>query len=148
MYVVCGDGVREPELRAMVAAFQLPACFTGLLDPEELIAGLSTADLVVHPSSREIFPNAVGEAMSCARAVVATNSGGTAELVGEDGTAGVLVPPDDPESMAAMVAVLLKDPARRARLGAAARARIEGEFPLRRMIDGYEAALKQIIRPR
>jgi glycosyltransferase involved in cell wall biosynthesis len=145
VYVICGDGVRESELRALASACQLPARFTGLLDTEELIGGLSAADLVVHPSPQEIFPNAVGEAMSCERAVIAADAGGTAELLGRDGSSGLLVQADDPERLAAAVTALLKDPFHRARLGAAARARIQTEFPLSRMIDGYEAALEQVV---
>jgi len=148
IYLICGDGVRDSELRALVAACGLPARFTGFLETDDLIAALSSADLVVHPSPQEIFPNAVGEAMSCARAVVAADGGGTAELVGRDGTAGVLVPVGDADALANVVAVLLKDPARRSRLGAAARARIVGEFPLHRMVDGYQAALEQVVGSR
>jgi glycosyltransferase involved in cell wall biosynthesis len=145
IYVICGDGAREPELRAMVSGCGLPARFTGLLEPDELIAGLAAADLVIHPSPQEIFPNAVGEAMSCERAVVAVDSGGTGELVGRDGSAGLLVPPNDAAALAGAVTALLRDPEHRTRLGAAARARIQREFPLGRMIDGYETLLQQVV---
>jgi glycosyltransferase involved in cell wall biosynthesis len=144
-YVICGNGSREQELRAIAGRAGLPVCFTGLLDIDELIAGLNAADLVVHPSVNEIFPNAVGEAMACARAVIAADAGGTRELLGRDGTAGVLVSPNDPHALAAEVAGLLKDPSRRVALGAAARSRIEAEFSLERMIDGYEAALHRVL---
>ena len=145
VYVICGDGIREPELRALAAACALPVRFTGLLDTEELIAGLAAADLVIHPSAQEIFPNAVGEAMSCGRAVIAADAGGTAELIGRDGTAGLLVAPNDPEALTAAVTALLRDPSRRSSLGLAARARIEKQFPLDRMIEGYQMALTQVI---
>ena len=144
-YVVCGNGARENELRGLAAAGTLPVRFTGLLEVDELIGALSAADLVIHPSLHEIFPNAVGEAMACARAVIAADAGGTAELLGRDGSTGVLVPPDDPESLAGETAALLRDADRRARLGAAARSRIESEFTLDRMIEGYEAALQRVI---
>jgi glycosyltransferase involved in cell wall biosynthesis len=146
LYLVCGDGAREAELRALAARYGLPARFTGLLDIDGVVAALSTADVVLHPSQQEIFPNAVGEAMSCGRAVVAADAGGTAELLGTDGSTGVLVPPDDPEAMASAVGGLLADSARRGALGMAARRRIETEFPLSRMIDGYEAALSQVVQ--
>jgi glycosyltransferase involved in cell wall biosynthesis len=145
MYIVCGDGPRDRELRAAVSTCNLPARFTGRLQIEQMISALSAADLVLHPSLQEIFPNAVGEAMSCARAVVAADAGGTAELLGRDGRTGILVPPNQPETMAAAVGALLQDPDRRAGIGAAARQRIESLFPLKRMIDGYEAALRQVI---
>jgi glycosyltransferase involved in cell wall biosynthesis len=147
LYLICGDGAREGELRSLAGACGLPARFTGLLKSQELIAALAAADVVVHPSPQEIFPNAVGEAMSCARAVVAADAGGTGELLGRDGVTGVLVAPDDPEAMAQAVDSLLRDPARRGALGWAARRRIETEFPLRRMIGGYEAALREVVGP-
>jgi glycosyltransferase involved in cell wall biosynthesis len=146
VYLVCGDGARETELRALVAHSGLPTRFTGLLDIPEMVAALSAADLVLHPSKQEIFPNAIGEAMACARAVVAADAGGTSELLGKDGSTGVLVRPDDVEAMAGAVAGLLAAPARRAALGSAARRRIETEFPLRLMIDRYETALRQVLQ--
>jgi glycosyltransferase involved in cell wall biosynthesis len=145
IYLVCGDGAREVELRALAAQTGLPVRFTGLLEIDDVVAALSAADLVLHPSQQEIFPNAVGEAMACGRAVIAADAGGTAELLGADGSTGVLVKPDDPEAMARAVADLLTDPARRNALGSAARRRIETEFPLERMIDRYEAALEEVV---
>jgi glycosyltransferase involved in cell wall biosynthesis len=144
VYLICGDGAREGELRGQARAARLPAVFTGLLESDELIAALSAADLVVHPSLNEIFPNAVGEAMACGRPVVAADAGGTAELVGGNG-AGVLVPPGDADALAAAVRELFESPERRERLGEAARRRIAAEFPLALMIDRYEAALTAVI---
>jgi glycosyltransferase involved in cell wall biosynthesis len=145
LYVMCGDGGREAELKALAMAFGLPVLCTGLLEVDEMVAALSAADLVVHPSPQEIFPNAVGEAMSCARAVVAADAGGTAELLGRDGRTGILVPAGQPEALAGAVAGLLQNTELRNSLGGAARQRIEREFPLDRMIDGYEAALEEIV---
>jgi glycosyltransferase involved in cell wall biosynthesis len=147
-YVVLGDGVREAELRSLAERLGLPTIFTGLLSPVEVAAALNAADLVVHPSPQEIFPNAVGEAMSCARPIIATDAGGTGELVGRDGSAGVLVPSGDSEALAKAVTALAHDPERRRALGNAGRRRIEVEFPLRRMIDGYETALAGMLLPR
>lgn len=146
LYLVCGDGARDVELRGLATQTGLQSRFTGLLEPEDMVAALSTADLVVHPSPQEIFPNAVGEAMSCARPVVAADAGGTGELLGRDGSAGILVPPGDAGAMAQAIMALLNDPARRTTLGKAARHRIKIEFPLRRMIDGYETALAAMVR--
>ena len=144
VYLICGDGGREAELHTLARSARLPAVFTGLLESDELVAALAAADVVVHPSLNEIFPNAVGEAMACGCPVIAADAGGTAELVGSNG-AGVLVPPGDSDTLAAAVRELLEDPERRRRLGEAARRRIESEFPLARMIDRYEAALAAVI---
>ena len=144
-YIVCGDGAREAELRSFAASLELPTVFTGLLEADAVVAALAAADLVVHPSLREIFPNAVGEAMACARPIVAVNGGGTAELLGRDGAAGLLVPPEDPDAMALAIGALQENPARRLAAGLAARRRIETEFPLARMVDGYEHALGEVL---
>jgi glycosyltransferase involved in cell wall biosynthesis len=145
-YLVCGEGPRAAELRRLAASLGVATVFTGLLEPDGIVAALSAADVVVHPSLQEIFPNAVGEAMACGRPVIASDAGGTAELLGRDDVTGRLVPPGDPEALASALLTLLADPSGRARLGAAARRRIETEFSLRRMIDGYEQVLKQVLR--
>jgi glycosyltransferase involved in cell wall biosynthesis len=144
IYVICGDGSRDAALRAFASQLGLPVRFTGLLDIDGVIAALSAADVVLHPSLQEIFPNSVGEAMSCACAVVAADSGGTGELLGRDGRTGALVPPGDSEKLAGVVGELLQDPGRRTTMGAMARRRIEVEFSLERMVAGYEAALRQV----
>jgi glycosyltransferase involved in cell wall biosynthesis len=145
VYVLCGDGHREGELSSLASAYKLPTVFTGLLGMRDLIAAYNAADLVVHPSLQEIFPNAVGEAMACGRPVVVADAGGTGELVGRDGTAGVLVPPSDAGALADAVRALFDDPARLRALGESARRRIEEEFAIERMIDGYERALTEVV---
>jgi glycosyltransferase involved in cell wall biosynthesis len=145
VYVLCGDGSREGELTSLAAAYKLPSRFTGLLSTHEMIGAYSAADLVVHPSLREIFPNAVGEAMACACPVIAADAGGTGELVGRDGAAGLLVPPADAEALADAVRDLFADPPRLRALGEAARRRIQEQFPVERMVDGYERALAEVI---
>jgi glycosyltransferase involved in cell wall biosynthesis len=144
LYLVCGDGGREEELRRMAASLKLPSLFTGLLESDQLIAALAAADIVVHPSLHEIFPNAVGEAMACGKPVIAADAGGTSELIGNSGEAGILVPAGDPDALAQAIGGLLAGPERRTQLGAAARRRIETEFPLSRMIDEYERILGQV----
>jgi glycosyltransferase involved in cell wall biosynthesis len=143
-YMVCGDGGKEEELRRLAGSLELPTIFTGLLEADEVIAALAAADVVAHPSLQEIFPNAVGESMSCGRPVVAADAGGTSELLGRDGVAGILVPPGSVDALAEAIGGLLTDRERRTRLGAAARRRIETEFPLSRMIDGYERVLTDV----
>ncbi|HUR93196.1 MAG TPA: glycosyltransferase family 4 protein [Gemmatimonadales bacterium] len=145
VYVACGDGPLEGELVSIARRCGLPSVFTGLLGSRDMIAAYSAADLVVHPSLQEIFPNAVGEAMACARTVIAADAGGTGELLGRDGETGVLVPPSDAGALADAVGAVFAEPGRLRAVGDAARRRIEAEFPLRRMVDGYERALAEVV---
>src|SRR5439155_15904546 len=78
-----------------------------------------TLDVVAHPALRDPFPLALLEAMALGRPVVASAVGGIPEMF-EDGTSGILVPPDDAPALAAALVPLLRDPARCARLGGAA----------------------------
>lgn len=145
VWVVCGNGPARKELEQKVAAYGVRAVFTGMLDPTLMPAAMNAADVVLHPAPTEIFPNVVGEAMACGRAVVGADAGGLPEVLGRDGTTGVLVPPDDATRMAEAIAGLLADPNLRARMGAAARERIVREFPLARMEDAYADLFEELI---
>ncbi len=76
--------------------------------------------VVVSSSAVEGFPAGLVEAMFCGRATVSTDVGAVREVIG--GT-GLLVPPRNPRALAEACVALLRDPARRSRLGAAARSR-------------------------
>lgn len=145
VYVLCGAGQGESRLRDLAQRAGLVTLFVGYLNSSALVGALNAADLVVHPSLEDIFPNAVGEAMACGRPVVATDVGGVGELVGRDGAAGFLVPPRNPAALGEAIRELLADPRRRIATGEAARRRIEAHFPLTRMVDRYEAVLQAIV---
>jgi glycosyltransferase involved in cell wall biosynthesis len=145
VYLICGVGRRETNLRADAMRRRVPTLFVGHLETDALVGALNAADLVVHPSQEDIFPNAVGEAMACARPVIASDVGGVGELLGRDGVAGILVAPGDVAALSEAMRCLLADPSRRAAVAAAARARIEARGTLARMVDGYEAVFYETV---
>ena len=98
---------------------------------------LAASDVVVLPSVAEAFGLVLAEAMAMRTAVVATRVGGIPELV-EDGVTGILVPPASPEALAEAILSLLRDPARRMRLGEAGRSRVVEGFRFETMMKGYE----------
>jgi len=106
---------------------------------------LRASDLLVHPSHEEGFSNAVLEAMAAGLPVVASRVGGNPEAV-EDGVTGLLVPPREPEPLAAAMAELLGDGERRKRMGEAGRARALDRFSVDRMVAEMEALYESLAR--
>ena len=80
-------------------------------------------------SDRDGLPNVLMEAQSQRLACVATQLPGIGELI-EDGRTGVLLPQGNPPMLAASLEALIRDPARRIRLGAAGEARVRREFAM------------------
>ncbi|WP_373652808.1 glycosyltransferase family 4 protein [Schlesneria sp. DSM 10557] len=83
---------------------------------------LRAVDLLVHPANQEPFGRVLLEASAAGLPIVATDVGGTSEIV-LDGQTGVLVPPRDPVALAEAVASILSNPSEAQRMGAAARER-------------------------
>ena len=99
---------------------------------------MNALDVVVHASiDPEPFGMVVVEAMALGKAVIATDHGGPREILAH-GESGLLVPPGDPTALAGALDGLLRDPARRERLGAAARHRVEERFDVGRLAGRIE----------
>ena len=118
------------------AASAIPALH--FLGPRDDVAELAAAaDIYALTSVWEARALVLQEALMTGKAIVATATGGTAELVGD---AGMLIDDDDDAAFAAAVAELAVDPARRAELGTRARAR-GAELPAEREVAEELAGL-------
>jgi sugar transferase (PEP-CTERM/EpsH1 system associated) len=134
--VIVGDGNLRGPLERMLAEADATALawLPGYRsDAPELLRAL---DLFVLPSQREGISNTILEAMATAKPVVATAVGGSPEIV-EDGVTGTLVPPSDPEAMAARLMTYVDDPGLAAAHGRAGHARVLERFSLAAMLDNY-----------
>lgn len=131
---IAGEG---PE-RARIA----PELLLG--DREDVADLLEAADIFVQPSRSEVLSNALLEAMLAGKACVATDVGGTGEVV-KEGETGLLVRPESPEALAAAITRLARDEALRARLGAAARGLVERERGLEAMARAHEALYRDAL---
>jgi glycosyltransferase involved in cell wall biosynthesis len=100
----------------------------------DVAALLERAELLVHPARWEGFGLALLEAMLAARPVVAARASSAPELVA-DGETGLLVPPEDPDALAAAALRVLGDRALAERLGEAGLARARREFSVARMAE-------------
>jgi L-malate glycosyltransferase len=136
-FSIAGD-VLEPEffagLQALVTELGLEENFHFAGGITNLRDYLAAADIFVLPSRSEGFSNAIVEAMAASLPVVATNVGGNAEAV-KHGITGLIVPPEDPESLAAAIKRLLADPAKAAEMGIAGRDLTAEQFTLEAMMS-------------
>ena len=101
--------------------------FFGNVERDILIDYYRGSDVCVVPSFYENFPNTVMEAMSCGKAVVASNTGGIPEVI-EDAISGLLVKTGDAKDLAEKVIMLLKKRDMRENIGINARKRIESLY--------------------
>lgn len=130
----------EQDLRTRAERADLAGAvhFAGYTSPTW--GALADAEVVLVPSRAEPFGNAAVEAQLAARPVIASEVQGLREIITSDRT-GLLVPPDDPEALAAAIARLLDDPATAAELARAGRESAEQRFTVER----YRAAMADVV---
>ncbi|MFD4787430.1 DUF3492 domain-containing protein [Streptomyces sp. NPDC058459] len=126
------------------AAGDNPVTFTEVGAPEAPTPpdAYAAGAVVVLSSVVEGLPVSPAEAMFCGRAAVSTAVGAVVEVVG--GT-GLVVPPRNPRALAEVCGALLRDPERRARLGAAGRARALELFGVEQNIAAFHGIYLEIM---
>lgn len=145
-WVHVGDGPLLPALKREAAAASLGdrVDWLGARPQADVLAALRDADLFVlacrigADGDRDGLPNVLLEAQSQALACVATSVSAIPELI-EDGSTGLLVPPDDAEVLANAVARLMREPSLRQRLGRAGLGRVHQAFAMEPGIDRLAA---------
>ncbi|MFD3656187.1 DUF3492 domain-containing protein [Streptomyces sp. NPDC058620] len=111
-------------------------------DVPDLAEAYAAGGVIVLSSVVEGFPISLVEAMFCGRATVSTDVGAVVEVIG--GT-GLVVPPRNPRALADACIALLRDPERRARLGAAARARALELFTVEQNLAAFRGIYLELI---
>jgi glycosyltransferase involved in cell wall biosynthesis len=141
---VVGDGPSRPELERLCRELRLHAhvSFQGTRDDVRRV--LSEATLLVQSSLSEGISLTLLEAMAAGVPIVATRVGGNPEVV-EHGVTGLLVPPADPQSLAAAILTVLNDPRLAIRLSEHSRLRAQRHFNLRQMTASYEALYHEAV---
>lgn len=134
-FAFAGEGDLVPRVSAASGAL-----YTGYADAPD--AYLSAIDVYLQASHWEGLSLALLEALRAGLPCVATRVGSTERAIDND-VEGFLVPPHDPASIASAVRRLADDPALRARLGAAARARFVRQFSIDRQAALYSAMYRE-----
>jgi glycosyltransferase involved in cell wall biosynthesis len=145
--LIAGDGSLKQALQAQIDARQLGTCCRLLGQVDDVPLFHHAIDVFVQSSTYEGTPNVVLEAMALETPVVATDVGGTVELVTQ-GREGLIVPPGDVEALvSAMNQVLLDGSAARARV-AAARRRVETDLSFESRVRALEGIYLELAEAR
>ena len=140
-----GDGPRRPELVRLAESLGLADRVHFLRHRADVPAIYARADFGVLCSSAEGMSNAVMEGMAARLPMVVTDVGGNPELVA-DGERGLVVPPMKPEALAGAFLTLLEDRERGRQMGAEARAFVERELSLTRMVRRHDELYRRVTR--
>lgn len=144
--LIVGDGEDLPKLQRL--ATDLAVLPRVIFHPPVAHAALpalyAACDAGVFPSiGDEAFGITIAEAMACGKPVVANHIGGIPEVVGNEGSCGLLVTPGDTGGLAAAMAKLAADHSLRLRLGNAARQRILDCYTWTQAADRLTQALQK-----
>lgn len=141
---VVGDGPQRAAVEAAAAEHGLAVELTGAVPPEQVPDALAGALVAVapYPASGDHYfsPLKVYEYAAAALPVVASRIGQIPAVV-QDGRTGLLVPPSDPDALAAAIDALVADPGRAAAMGAAGRALMERSHTWAHVLDATLAPL-------
>jgi glycosyltransferase involved in cell wall biosynthesis len=145
-FVIVGEGPDQDALQRSIDELGLGNKVTLAGRRDDMPAVYASFDVMVSSSRQEGLPMAILEGMASGLPLIATAVGDVPTVV-RDGATGLLVPSEDVEQLAAAILELLRDPAKRAQLGAAARQLIRDEYSAERMtaeyLRVYEEALQQ-----
>lgn len=131
--VIIGEGPQRIELQRSASDMAERIRWTGALEnASELLKGL---DIYIQSSYKEGFGLAVLEAMWSGIPVIATQTGGLPEVVGEADKYGVLVPVNNPDQLSQNLLTLLRDEGLRQQMAEAGQRRVKERFSADRMVN-------------
>lgn len=132
---IVGDGPLRGELIDLAKQLNILSYIKFLGIRSDVSELMCASDIFVSSSQWEGFGLAIAEAMACERMVVATDSGGSREVLG---CHGILVPPRNPEALTTGILTAMKTPiAEKVVIGDKARKHIITNYSLKSNIDSY-----------
>jgi len=146
-FVLIGDGTRKAAFESRVAELNLKQHFLFLGQRHDVADLLACCDIAVLPSQLEGFPNALLEYMAVGLPAIASDVGGSREVI-EHGVNGLLTAPDDPHALAESILSLLKNPAFALELARDGRERVRRDFSFERLIANVDAMYTQLLHTR
>ena len=150
--VIAGDGPCLADLKHLCKKLGLmeTVVFVGWQSPEETCSRLMDSSVLVLPSrrmkngDRDGIANILVEAMALGTPVITTTASAANEVV-VDTVNGLLVPPDDPEKLAAAISSVLSKKEMLIRFAKAGRKTVEEQFDSSKNIEQLETFFKQAV---
>lgn len=142
LLLVGKDGGHQKKLEKLTEELGITTNVRYLGSISDVREVLVASDIGVLASHEEGMSNAILEYMCNSLPVVSTDVGGAAETLG---STGLLVPPRDPNALAAALLKLLNDEELRSLLGKTAFMRVSNKFPLEKAVDKYEALYERTV---
>jgi len=136
--LIIGKGSLLDELKEMAKSKDVLDKIVFAGERRDIPALLSCFNIYVLPSIKEGLPNALLEAMSSGKPVVATRVGGVPEII-EHGVNGLLVPRGDPGRLAEAIKQLIDDPRKAEKLGLAARRSVVNDHSIKATARTWQA---------
>lgn len=145
-FVLIGIGPEEAALRAQASALGIAdrVLFAGYRN--DMMRVYNSLDLVVQCSYTEGMPNVVLEALLMEVPVIATDVGGTGEII-EHGRTGVLLPPRRPDRLASEIIEFVRAPQRLRAMAQEGRERVRREFDSGRRIERMKRIYAELMSP-
>jgi len=143
--IIAGDGALRAELQQQAADLGIASAvdFLGWVPPENVPALINTSTIVLVPSRQEALGLVALEAAAMARPIVATRVGGLPEVVVHEET-GLLAEPENTGALAESMIFLLKNRDAAARMGQAARDRVQRLFSWDRYVEAYDGLYRTL----
>jgi rhamnosyl/mannosyltransferase len=147
--VIVGVGPMESEWKTLAQQMGVAdrVIFAGEVSDAELPVYYRACDVFVLPANAraEAFGTVILEGMATGLPVVCTDVGSATSWVNQHEQTGYVIQPHDPAALADRIRAFAHAPALRARMGAAARARVEAEFTEQKMIERVEALYRELL---
>ena len=146
-FVLVGDGPLRHQYEEMASDLDVKKDVLFLGKRNDVPAIISNLDVSVQSSTSEGLSNVILESMAAGKPVIATNVGGSPEMVVNDIT-GYLVPPADSSAMAGAITALLQNPDKARAMGAAGRKVVQEKFTVETMVKKYEELYFSLLKDR
>jgi len=147
--LIAGSGPEEKRLKILADQLGISekCIFLGEVTEEYLISLYHASDLLVLPSveKTEAFGIVQLEAFACKKPVISTNLPSGVPYVNQDGKTGFVVQPREPEALSNAILTLLSNREMRDIMGENGRLRVENEFTVDKMGEGYLKLYKELI---